>query len=595
MVIETEILPFLQWLPLALVSFAQTAFALVIIALIGGYLIAALRHGPLAGGDATYQVIAAGFNDLLLNLSPRRIGAMTWLAVQEAMRRKVLVVFAVFLGILLFAGWYLDKNSSREPAKIYLTFVLNATMYLILLLALFLSVFSLPNDIKNRTIYTIVTKPVRPGEIVLGRIFGFTIVGTVMLLAMALSSYLFVIRAVNHTHEIRTLSDSQEMRTTTTHGHRHDVFESEDGRLSTDFKYSHWHEVTSPEENGTQRYQVNPPQGMLVARVPVYGKLRFFDRAGRPAERGINTGSEWTYRSYIEGASQSKAIWTFTGLSEDMFPRDQFPDGVPLELTLRVFRTYKGNIEETIPGSVTFRNPTTGQESSEEVFSAKEFYVDRRTIPFDLEESDTGAKLDLFKDLVDSDGRLEVIVRCIQPAQYFGMAQADVYIKAANNSFFLNFLKGFTGIWTQMVLVISFGVMFSTVLNSPVALVTTLSAIVVGFFTDQVVGLAQHDVIGGGPVEAFIRIVTHENLIIKLEDNLATRIAQMLDSVLLFGMQGMAYVLPDFRTYDKIDYVSQGFDIPADIIFQLLVSCMAYVFGTFIAGYFLLKTREVAK
>ena len=73
---------------------------------------------------------------------------------------------------MLFAGWYLDPRSS-DPARLYISFVLTATNYLILLLALFISTFSLPADIKSRTIYTIVTKPVRATEIVLGRMLGF--------------------------------------------------------------------------------------------------------------------------------------------------------------------------------------------------------------------------------------------------------------------------------------------------------------------------------------------------------------------------------------------------------------------------------------
>jgi len=47
----------------------------------------------------------------------------------------------------------------------------------VLLIALLVSAFSLPNDFKTKTIYTVVTKPVRAGDIVLGRILGFTIVG----------------------------------------------------------------------------------------------------------------------------------------------------------------------------------------------------------------------------------------------------------------------------------------------------------------------------------------------------------------------------------------------------------------------------------
>ena len=47
------------------------------------------------------------------------------------------------------------------------------------------------------------TKPVRPSEIVLGRVVGFTLVGTVLLGVMGLLSYVFVVRGVSHTHELR--------------------------------------------------------------------------------------------------------------------------------------------------------------------------------------------------------------------------------------------------------------------------------------------------------------------------------------------------------------------------------------------------------
>ncbi len=41
----------------------------------------------------------------------------------------------------------------------------------------------------------------------------------------------------------------------------------------------------------------------------------------------------------------------------------------------------------------------------------------------------------------------------------------------------LNFIKGYFGIWLQMVLVIAFGVMFSTFLSGPVAMIATLGAL----------------------------------------------------------------------------------------------------------------------
>ncbi|MDZ4248407.1 MAG: hypothetical protein U1D32_04005 [Patescibacteria group bacterium] len=76
---------------------------------------------------------------------------------------------------------YQLRTGYREPGKLFFSFVLMTSTYLVLLIALLLSVFSLPNDFKSKTIYTVVTKPVRAGDIVLGRIMGFTLVGTVLL------------------------------------------------------------------------------------------------------------------------------------------------------------------------------------------------------------------------------------------------------------------------------------------------------------------------------------------------------------------------------------------------------------------------------
>src|SRR5688500_16315058 len=69
-------------------------------------------------------------------------------------------------------------------------------------MALFLSAFGLPHEINNRTIYTVVTKPISAGEIVLGRVVGFAAVGTAMIVAMGLVSYFFVVRGLSHDHAI---------------------------------------------------------------------------------------------------------------------------------------------------------------------------------------------------------------------------------------------------------------------------------------------------------------------------------------------------------------------------------------------------------
>ena len=183
---------FSDWILTALFAFAKAAGVLAFVALALGFLVAAYRYGPVGGGDATYRMLRNAFRDFIA-FSPRRIYALARLAVQESLRRHVWIALVIFGLILLFAGWFLDAKSN-DPITLYLSFVLTATTYLVLLVALFLSAFSLPTDIKNHTIYTVVTKPVRADEIVLGRILGFGAIGTAMLAIMGVASYVFVNR-----------------------------------------------------------------------------------------------------------------------------------------------------------------------------------------------------------------------------------------------------------------------------------------------------------------------------------------------------------------------------------------------------------------
>src|SRR5437868_6689827 len=177
------------------------------------FVIASLQYGP---SEAFYYVARSIFSAVTEDLprfSARRTFAVAKLSVQEAIRNKILVGFAIFLLLMLVAGMFLDTGSRDpvyNPARVYLSFVLTSTNYLVLLMGLLVSAFSLPNDIKNRTIYTVVTKPIRASEIVLGRILGFASVGTVMLLLMGIISYAFVTWSLRHDHEVDKASVQEE-------------------------------------------------------------------------------------------------------------------------------------------------------------------------------------------------------------------------------------------------------------------------------------------------------------------------------------------------------------------------------------------------
>jgi ABC-type transport system involved in multi-copper enzyme maturation permease subunit len=603
MVDETPLISFGEWIGPALVGWLVTIGLLLVVALVACWLVSAMRHGPTAGARAVGGVFFEGFRDLVL-ISPRRIAALAWLAVKESIRRRIVAVFAVFLLLLLFAGWFLDPESVNR-ARLYIGFVLTATTYLVLLLALFLSVLSLPADIKNRTIHTIITKPVRPAEIVLGRMLGFIVIGSGLLLMMGAVSYVFVVRGMSHTHRVeigRLQADEPDRtgkpgiqvwrgRTSLTQGHRHEVYLDSNGRGHVEAENNHTHSLSvAPAVLADKKavVETGSPEGMLVARLPVYGKLRFVDRSGKPAEKGVNVGDEWTYRSYIEGGTLAAAVWTFNHVTEA-----EFPNGLPVELNLGVFRTHKGNIEKGVPGSLSVRNPQTDQRVEVRIFPAKEFVTDVQFIPRDLQTAD-GRHVDLYRDLAPN-GQLEIWLRCLAPAQYFGAAQRDVYLRASDTSFAVNFAKGYLGVWFQMVLIVAFGVMFSTLLSGPVAMIATLAVMVIGFFSGFVHDLAAGKNIGGGPLESAIRLVTQENVVSELEPGLQTTAAKMADKAFEQVLKGIVGAVPSFADYSYADFVADGFYIPHSRVLIDLLTTLAFVLPVFVVGYFLLKTREVAR
>ena len=607
MVLEQEIPSFAAWIGPAFLAFLLTAGVVILVVALATWLAQALAHGPLEGGDRVYRGVLTGLADLRAT-SPGRVWALARLAVQEAIRRNVLLVLAVFAVVILFAGWFLDPQNV-DPGRLYLGFMLGATNLLVCAVTLILAVFSLPADIRSKTIQTVTTKPVRTAEIVLGRFLGFALVGTGLLAVMGLAGWAFVVRSVAHSHElppaaVQEIRDEEgtvtgfEGRTSPGRGHRHFVTLDAAGAGVAETFHGHRHRITSQGSGADRRYEVGPPEGILEARRPLRGRLRFLDREGRPAAKGISVGAEWAYRQYIEGGTAAAAVWTFEGLTEEAFP-----DGLPLELTIRVFRTYKGTITEGIHGTIQLRNPVNQLRSEALPIVAREFTIDQFWIPRKLATVLADGQVreaDLFTDFV-ADGRVEVWLQCLEPAQYYGVAQADFFLRAGEGSFAVNYAKGCLGAWFAMLIVTALGVMFSTFLSAPVALVASLAVLLIGqfrefisrLFTSQVTGDAKIAP-GGGPIESLYRIVTQTSITLELDPTPAVQAMKLVDTVLLAPMRVLAGLFPSLATLGTSDFVAGGFDIPGDLLAAHALETLAYVAAFCLAGAFCLRAREVA-
>jgi hypothetical protein len=432
---------------------------------------------------------------------------------------------------------------------------------------------------------------------VLGRIIGFTAVGTVLLAIMGVLSFFFVVRGVRHVHDVRTLAtDNRSGQTTLDAFHSHTFEIDEDGEGVTNEVKGHRHRIFDTgkkDKDGKPIYQIDEPVGMLQAKVPVLASLRFTDREGNTGE-GLNVGYESNYQKYIEGASLMSAVWTFQNVTPGSFG----DDGINLEYTLKAFRTYKGDIVTGVQGTITLRNPSDNVESNRLRFIVKEFQVDQMTIPRELDgfRDRKPVKLDLYKDLVDKNGQMEVVVRCEDRSQYLGMSQADLYVRKADRSFIWNMFKAYVGIWLQMLIIICFGVMFSTFLSGPVAMIATLTCLIFGFFGGVASEVASGKIPGGGPLESIIRMPMQSGAMTELDlgNDALENVIKTIDYGIMSPLSVVGRVFPDFGSLNTSSFVAYGVDIFGSLLCRHITLAACYFVVTALVGYFFLKTRELA-
>lgn len=313
--------PFNVWQGLGRWALVLAAFLAV--TLIVSYVVAIATVGFKRSFTEFWMHLRQGIRELVL-LSPRRIMAITQLTLRESIRRKALLVFVVFALLFMFGSWFISDPGERPEmqATVHITFILKAIAWLSVPVVLLLACWGLPQDIKQRSLHTVVTKPVRRSEVVLGRILGFCAIGTLILGVMAVAGHIWIKRQV-------------------------------------------------PDQ----------AQSLLVSRVPIYGTLEFTDDTGKPTARGVNVGDIWDFRSYINGATGASAIWTFENITPSQLVEQRDAEGnividqktgepvkvLRLEYNFEAFRTHKGLLDQGVRAQFRFLNDLRTQMA--EVFS----------------------------------------------------------------------------------------------------------------------------------------------------------------------------------------------------------------------------------
>jgi hypothetical protein len=146
-----------------------------------------------------------------------------------------------------------------------------------------------------------------------------------------------------------------------------------------------------------------------------------------------------------------------------------------------------------------------------------------------------------------------------------------------------------------MALVVGLGVMFSTFVSGPVALLATMFAVIAGLFSGYIVEMAGGKMVGGGPFESAQRIMTQDNMISELEPGVKTTTIKVLDQASAVMMRYFSALVPNVSDNDFVDRVAYGFNVGQDLLTRCLLCELAYLLPVIFLGYLCLKQREVAQ
>lgn len=115
----------------------------------------------------------------------RSIWAVATNTIKQALRMKIAAAFVVLLLVCLPVMSILMTGDGTLKGRLqtFVSYSLSLTSLLLCLLTIVVSVYSLTSDIKQKQIYTVITKPVRRSGLLLGKLIGVVLLdGTLLVL-----------------------------------------------------------------------------------------------------------------------------------------------------------------------------------------------------------------------------------------------------------------------------------------------------------------------------------------------------------------------------------------------------------------------------
>jgi len=123
------------------------------------------------------------------------IWAVATNTIKQALRMKIAAVFIILLIVLLPAmGLSMTGDGTlKGRLQTFVSYGLSLTSFLLCLLTIIVSIYSLTSDIKQKQIYTVITKPIRRFQLLLGKLLGVILLDAALLILFSAIIYAITI------------------------------------------------------------------------------------------------------------------------------------------------------------------------------------------------------------------------------------------------------------------------------------------------------------------------------------------------------------------------------------------------------------------
>jgi len=117
----------------------------------------------------------------------RRVWAVATNTIRQALRMKVALVFLLLLLVLLpvLAFTATGDGTLKGRLQTFVSYGLSLTSLLLSLLTIIVAIYSITSDIEHHQIYTVVTKPIRRYQLILGKFLGVVVLDIALLTLFA--------------------------------------------------------------------------------------------------------------------------------------------------------------------------------------------------------------------------------------------------------------------------------------------------------------------------------------------------------------------------------------------------------------------------